>query len=302
MIIDNKRLAEIRESVGSDDFSNLLGATLNKRLLKAYNYSQGAYERYCDIVEVDDFKNQTIIELTDLEDLEKILEGEEYREWAFSESAQTYRVYKYGKRLTVPWEWIRNDDLKAINRVSWNMGRSSARTREKYACALLEGTTASATVTTALAEDTLEAAILELEGREDDTTGEKLGLNAAKLVVPTALQFTAARILKSATIIVAGATDVSKGDVNALAGRLELVIEPHLTSNADWYVVADPGDTPGIEMAFLKGYRSGPYFGKKKTDSEEELDFDSDGYVYKVRDCYGGARINANALLKVDVT
>lgn len=299
---NTKTLREIRESVGSDDFSTLLGATLNKRLGKAYNYTEAPWEKYADVVEVDDFKNQTIIDLTELGDIEKVTELDEYREWTFSESSQTYRVYKYGKRLTVPWEWIRNDDLRAINRVVTSMGRACRRTVDKFAVALLESASASATVTTALAEDTLEAAINELETKTDATTGESLGLVARRLVVPTALQFTAARILRSAERSFAGTTDVNQGTYNALNGRLELVIDPFLTSAVDWYVTCDPMDMPGIEVAFLKGYRSGPYFGKKKTDSSEEMDFDTDGYVYKMRHVFGGKLINEKPIVKVDVT
>lgn len=301
MINTKPTLRELRESVGSDDFSTLLGATMNKRLQKAYSFTTSPWERYCDVVEVDDFKNQTIIELTELADIEKVPELTEYTEWSFSESSQTYKVYKYGKRLTVPWEWIRNDDLKAINKVVTGMGRAVRRTIDKFAVSLLEAAPASTSVTTALAEDTLEAAITEFESRTDATTGEKLGLKARYLVIPTALQFTAARILKSNIMIVAGDTDVSKGAFNPLNGYLEPLVDPFLTSATDWYLMGDPADIPAIEMAFLKGYRNGPYFGKKKTDSSEELDFDTDGYVYKMRDVWGGKLIEANAVLKVDV-
>jgi hypothetical protein len=302
MMNNTKSLREIRESVGSDDFSTLLGATLNKRLQKAYNFRQGAWERYCDVVEVNDFKDQTIIELTELDDLEKILESGEYKQWTFSESSQTYRVYKYGKRLDVPWEWIRNDDLRSINKVTTSMGRAARRTVDKFAVTLLEGTTASTTVTGVLNEANLELAINELESRTDATTGELLGLIAAKLVIPTKLQFTADRILHSGLIIVGGNTDVSKGDKNALQNRLEPVVDPFLTSQTNWYVTCDPADVAGIEVAFLKGYRSGPYFGKKKTDSQEELDFDTDGYAYKMRHVFGGARVDSNAIVRVVVS
>lgn len=302
MITTRPTLRELRESVGSDDFSTLLGATMNKRLQKAYAFTSSPWERYCDVLEVDDFKNQTIIELTELADIEKVTELAGYKEWSFAESSQTYRVYKYGKRLTVPWEWIRNDDLNAINKVVNSMGRAVRRTIDKFAVALLEAAAASSTVTTALSEATLTAAITEFESRTDATTGEKLGLKAKYLVVPTALQFTAARILQSTITVAAGATNLLQGDFNPLKGYLEPLVDPFLTSAVDWYLLADPADMPAIEMAFLKGYRNGPYFGKKKTDSQEELDFDTDGYVYKMRDVWGGKLVEANAVLKVDVT
>lgn len=297
-----RNLQQMREEVGSDEFANLLGATMNKRLMKAYNWVLGAYNAYCDIVEVADFKNQTIIDLTDLDDLELVPEGAEYQEWSFDESTDTYRVYKRGKKLTVPWEWIQNDDLRAINRVVDNMGRAARRSVAKFAVGLLTATPASVTVTAALSSTTLPAAINELESRADTTSGEKLGLVARKLIVPTALQFTADQLVNSSLIVATGDTDAVIGNKNTLANRLEVVVDPFLTDENDWYVGTDPVEYPGIELAFLRGYRNGPAMLRKKTDSQEELDFDTESYVYKCRHVYGGKRINSNALVHVSVT
>ncbi|MEW6555083.1 MAG: Mu-like prophage major head subunit gpT family protein [Actinomycetota bacterium] len=295
-------LRDIREAVGSDDFANLLGSNMHKRLQKAYAGVPGEYAKYCDIIEVNDFKNQNIITLTEAGDLDKLLEGEEYREAKFDESASAYRVCKYGKQLTVPWEMVRNDDLAGVNRMVDSIGRAARRTVAKFATALLVGTTASSTVTSALAKASLEAAITEFITRVDATTGEPLGIEPKFLIVPPALKWTAMELINSTLIVVRGDTDAVFGNKNTLENALDPIIEPFLADTNDWYLAADPAVLPGIELAFLRGYRDTPAMLRKKTDSSEELDFDTDSYVYKVRHVFGGARINANALLKVSVT
>lgn len=295
------KLWQLRESLSSSDFTNLLGATMNKRLEKAYAFVSPVWQEYCDVVEVSDFKNQTIIDVSETTDLEKVLEGAEYTQWAFSESAQTWRVYKYGKRLDVPWEWVQNDDLRSINRMVDAMGRAAARTVHKFAVGLLTATAASTTVTTALASSTLEAAINELETRTDATSGERLGLKADLLIVPTNLQFTADQLINS-SLVIDGSGTALQGNKNTLANRLRVVIDPYLTDANDWFVAASPAQKAGIEVGFLTGYRNGPMVLKKKTDSSEEINFDDDVYAYKTRHVFGGARIDSNCFVKVSVT
>lgn len=295
-------LRDIREAVGSDAFANLLGSNMYKRLQKAYVGVPGEYNRYCDIIEVNDFKNQNVIALSEVVDLDKLLEGEEYREASFAEGVTTYRVFKYGKRLTVPWEMVKNDDLAAVNRMVDTYGRAARRTCAKFAASLLEGTPASSTVTTTLSKTSLEAAITEFMTRRDATSNDPLGVEPKFLIVPPALKWTAMELLNSSLIVATGTTDLIIGNKNVLENALDLIVEPFLTDANDWYLAADPAVLPGIELAFLRGYRDTPALLRKKTDSSEELDFDTDSYVYKVRHVFGGARVNPNALLKVSVT
>jgi hypothetical protein len=294
-------LRDIREAVGSEEFANLLGANIAKRLQAAYAGVPGEYNRYCSILEVSDFKSQTIIAISDADDLEKVLEGQQYKETSFAESTVSYRVYKYGKVLTVPWEMVKSDDMTGVNRMVDSMGRAARRTVAKFAASLLAGTSASTAVTSALSKSSLEAAITEFMTRKD-ANNNPLGVVPKYLVVPPALKWTALELLNSTMIVVAGSTDKVLGASNALQGVLEPVVDPFLTDTNDWFLVADPAELPGIEIAFLRGYRDAPAILRKKTDSTEELDFDTDSYVYKVRHVFGGARVNAKALLKVSVT
>lgn len=79
-----------------------------------------------------------------------------------------------------------------------------------------------------LTENTVSQALSMLARMKDDS-GNPLGLRGTHLLVPPELEV-AARKVVSATITTSGAT-------NVLAGRLEVVVSPYLTSPTRWYVI-----------------------------------------------------------------
>jgi hypothetical protein len=73
---------------------------------------------------------------------------------------------------------------------------------------------------------------------------------------------------------------VQVSDVNVFS-RLQLVVEPRLTSATRWYVVADAGD---LEHCYLSG-SPGP-------QTESQIGFDVDGVRTKIRLDFGGGFVD----------
>ena len=85
-----------------------------------------------------------------------------------------------------------------------------------------------------LSETSLEQAIIDIEDTVDDN-GLLVGLKAKYLVVPTELQFEAARILKS--IYRPFSAD---NEINALVGKgLEIIVWPFLTDADAWFLLCE---------------------------------------------------------------
>lgn len=301
-------IRSLREAMARDDFPLLLQDSMNKVLLNAYRGVQSTWRQWTKPGDVPDFRLQHRIKMSEAEDLLLVAELDEYKGSTLSEADNTYRVYKYGRKFGVSWETLINDDLQAIKDQPARFGRAAARNIATFAVGLLEGTSASSTVTDALSEDSLPAAIIEFMERTD-SLGNLIGARPEFLIVPPALEFTARRLLESTTVVVAGSTDTAIGNKNVLEGIQTLCVEPFLSSSADWYLASSPNDIAGIEMGFLRGHKE-PEIARKRGDWEPlqspyefpESSFDNDSIEYRVRYVYGGARIDTNGLLRVHPT
>ena len=97
----------------------------------------------------------------------------------------------------------------------------------------------------ALSQATLSTARTAMR-RQRGINGDLLAVEPWALLVPPELDTAAQRLL---TEISATKTD----DANPFGGRLELIVEPALTSATAWYVIADPGRFDGLAHAYLQG-------------------------------------------------
>lgn len=79
-----------------------------------------------------------------------------------------------------------------------------------------------------------------------DKQGARLAVEPWALVVHPARETIAQQLLAQID-----ATSVS--DVNPFGGKLELIVEPGLTNDKGWYLVANPADYEGLAVATLEG-------------------------------------------------
>ena len=79
-----------------------------------------------------------------------------------------------------------------------------------------------------------------------DKQAARLAIEPWALVVHPAQETTAQQLIADLA-----ANQVSS--VNPFSGKLELIVEPGLTSTTGWYLVADPADYEGLAIATLEG-------------------------------------------------
>ncbi len=304
---------KLREAGSASDFPYILGDSLHKELLTAAAAVASTWRKWCKIQpNITDFKENKRIKISETDELLEVAPGHPAKESSFDESQVSYIIKKFERVFGIPWELLINDDIGAIQQRPQAMGRAAGITLAKFAVALLMSTSASATVTAALAEATLATAMTEFKTRTDTRTGNRLTLVPKYLIVPPELEVTGKRILNSTQLISVGggstiAVQGGFNPVNAQETKLELCVEPLLSDATDWYLAAEPTVTPAIEIGFFRGQQEPRIFveasGIQGNDNPFERGSFYNGSInYKAQHIFGGAIIDSNGLLKVQVS
>jgi len=136
----------------------------------------------------------------------------------------------------------------------------------------LSGTQSNILSTAAdLNETSLEQALIDIAATKDER-GLKVAAKARKLVIPSALQFTAERLLKSQ-----GRVGTADNDINALKNMGMVpegyVVNHYLSDTDAWFLITDvPNGLKHFDRAPLK--------------TSMEGDFDTGNVRYKARERY----------------
>lgn len=178
----------------------------------------------------------------------------------------THTTYSLGFRITL--EMMEDGDaMKNAKRFTEQLKLSAVRTREVISAAVLNnaftsgytqaggdgsilcvsshaarsGTQSNVLATAAdLSEASLEQALIDIRNTKNDR-GDRINVQAVKLVVPAALEFEAHRILNSPLRVT-----TADNDLNAVKtlGKVSggIVVNPYLTDSDAWFLVTDAPD------------------------------------------------------------
>ena len=136
----------------------------------------------------------------------------------------------------------------------------------------LAGTFSNELATAAdLNETSLEQALIDIAAMTDER-GLKIAARGMKLVIPSALQFTAERLLKSK-----GRTQTADNDINAINNMGAIpegyVVNHYLTDTSKWFIKTDVPN--GLK-----------HFTRAPLKTSMEGDFDTGNVRYKARERY----------------
>lgn len=304
---------ELRESGSTSDFPNILGNLMYRSLIDWARTVPDVWRSYTAIGDATDFRPLTRIVGNEAEDLIQVLEDGSYVDSKLGDAKYQVQLNTYGRGFSINRNVIINDDLGYIKQQPKRFGRSAARSIANFcAVTLLEGNgvafdgvalfhTTHANLGTgagsALSAANLQNAITALS--RQTVLGVFQAVSAKWLVVPPALQWTARQILNSAIIVAsggdtAGGVVTQLGNANTLSGALGIVIDPFLTSTTAYYVLADPSDTPILDVIFLNGKQTPDLLIEKPTymnlaGGDDPYEYEFETLKYKVRYDYGGA-------------
>ncbi|HEX6771737.1 MAG TPA: Mu-like prophage major head subunit gpT family protein, partial [Acidobacteriaceae bacterium] len=285
-------------------FSYLLGTSMNKRLLKDYQAWSAEWQKFCTIVPIKDFKQQTRVRLGAFGSLATVAEDTAYSTISLTDTAATYVPAKRGNLVTVSRETIINDDLMAIKQIPTKLAVAAAYTLAEFVYAFLSSNAniydGSALFTSGSPHNNLGSSALSTASMQTGVTamreqtnfaGKRIGLRPRYLVVPPELEFTAMVVTKSA-----GVPGSSNNDINPMLGYVTPLVSPQLSSSTQWFFVADPAVVDTIEVGFVGGQvnpamfiQDMPLYG---------LNFTNDVISYKVRQEYGGCVVDYRGLYR----
>jgi hypothetical protein len=299
----------LKEANSSSDFPNLLADVMYKVLLDKFKGLNSPWKQYTMQSDLADFKTHNRVIVSEAPDLLEVESEGKYEDSTLTDYSYGIALQTFGRTFTVGRRTIINDDLNALRKQPERFGRSAARTLVKRIVNAIEGDgntydskslfhldhanyTAVTLANTQAGAEAVAAAMSKIEKATDPATGEKMGLLAKYLLVPTDLKFIAQQLVRSSQIWPATASGGSP--VNPI-GSLEVLVEPWLTSASGWYVMADPNDCPVVEVGFLGG-KDTPDLLMKRADTinlaggEDEWGYEFDDIFYKVRYDYAVAR------------
>lgn len=224
---------------------------------------------------VKDFKAITTYSLTGDFTYTEIPAGGKIDNSAPGELSYSNQAKSYGRMGGIDRRDIMNDDLGALTQYQFRIGRGGAlKLNDVFWTAFLdnssffatgnanylEGATAGTNDTRMNIEGLTRAEVLFLD--QTDPDGKPMGAVPKLLLVPNALNATAAALMNSTEI--RDTTASTKYPVsNPHAGKFTVVRSTYLSNSsftgysaAAWYLLADPMDVPVIEVAFLNGAES----------------------------------------------
>lgn len=302
-------------------FANLLLDAANKTLLAGYEEAPYTWEVWArNAGTTPDFKTLNRIRFSEMGSPVVVPEKMEYPEASMSDSKESYTIEKYGSMFTVGWETVVNDDLDSISRIPAMQGAACRRRQNQAVYAVLTANAtmadtgalfnATAQTTTgghanlttgagAPTVATLNAAFLSMMTKKGLNSAVTLNIQPAYLIVPAALSATALQLLGSIADPAAGGSAAGNANTKNIYGPnadrpLKVVVDPVLDGNSAtaWYLAASNSQVDTVEITFLEGEQS-PVL-------ENEWDFDSDVYKYKVRQTFGVAAIDYRGLYRHD--
>jgi len=300
---------------GTVTFSNVLGTSMNRRLIRQYQRQNMWWEPFTTIVPLSDLKQQDRNRLESLGSLsERTTGGAEYAELTWAEFVHTYTPTEYGNLVPIAQRAIVDDDLRSLVRVSDEMGRSSGITLNEYVSNLFTqnsglgptfqdvdqaGNTESGSetlfkgsttaehnneITSALNRTSFNDAATRIRSMLDKST-KRIGLEEKFLLVPVDLRETGLQIERSNMV-----PDSANRAVNVYAGTFETIVVPQFTDVNNWYLMASPDQLDMLEMGFLNGRREPELF--VQNDPTAGMNFTHDVVAYKIRHRYGGGWID----------
>lgn len=315
---DLRARAEVMETLTTSDFPILLGAAYGRELVQEYQARPAVWQQYASRRTVPDFKNHRLVEILGGRGvLDKVKEASEYKARSVTEGERSFSVEKYGNRIPLTWEMLKNDELDAFRNLPERLSIAARETEDVAVAKSLFNTAGNglntqffrtqngnAPANVPLTSENLEAALSSIRQRVD-SDNRPVVVTSAILMVSPALEMTARRILEASEIRIVDGNTTSI-QTNYLRGIVNLVVNPWLSlaapgfakRDSTWFLLPATADPrPAVVAGFLRGEEQpdlrvrndqGTSVGGGAL-SPEDGSFDDDTVQYRVRHVIGGA-------------
>jgi len=283
---------EFREAVSSTTFSNILGDSITRALIRDY----GALEAYqdwrwlCDVVPVTDFRSQERTRMGGYGNLPAVAQNGPYDALTTpTDEKATYSVTKRGGTETISLEAIANDDVGALRRIPMSLAVAAGRTLYEFVynflatnptiydtVALFHATHANLG-TAALSEASFAAARLAMKKQAEKDSAKRLGITLRHLAIPAELEETAFDLF---------VRDTNNDETFVQSRKPTVHVVDYWTDTNNWFATADNAQVPLLELGFFGGEEPALFVQDNPTQGSL---FSNDQIKYKIRHIYSGA-------------
>ena len=299
--LNNGNLGEavsaIKASFSTVNLPGILSNAINKRIKAGWDYAEDSWRKIADITSVSDYKQFATYVLNSKGDYEEVANGGTIPTGELAETGYTNQLKRYGLMFSIDEMDIINDDMGAINQRAFQFGRKASLKLNKVFWTLFQADTdffkaANNNVITgagALSAESL-AKLVKAFRKQTDVNGDILGYEPSILLVPAALEVEAQKLYDDAEI---RDTTASKQYLTGNPWRSKFlpVASAYLTSDDDYYLLADPTIAATMQVAFLNGQQA-PVVESNPTN------FDTFGISYRGKFSFGVAFMDTKAGIK----
>ena len=299
--LNNGNLGEavsaIKASFSTVNLPGILSNAINKRIKAGWDYAEDSWRKIADITSVSDYKQFSTYVLNSKGDYEEVANGGTIPTGELAETGYSNQLKRYGLMFSIDEMDIINDDLNAINQRAFQFGRKASLKLNKVFWTLFQADTdffksANNNVVAsagALNADSL-AKLVKAFRKQTDVNGDILGYEPRILLVPAALEVEAQKLYDDAEI---RDTTASKSYLTGNPWRSKFlpVASAYLTSDDDYYLLADPTIAATMQVAFLNGQQA-PVVESNPTN------FDTFGISYRGKFSFGVTFMDTKAGIK----
>lgn len=263
---DNSTIAAAFSTVS---LPGILSNVANKKLLQAFTAQPIIATKLCRAGDLADFKESERYRLTDVGNLELVVDGGEIKHGGVTEDKATNKLETYGKMFVLTRQMIYNDDLNAFLTIPEAMGQRAARKIDQLFHARLlanptftdgkalfsadHGNYITGTASALGLESLKKARTKFLKAKDSD--GQPINVLPKFLFVPSTLDSLANELVVSPTVV-GGSTVTPAFNVLSKYG-LEVISSPYLDASSEtgWYLFGDPAQIDTFEIGYLQGRR-----------------------------------------------
>ena len=282
--------------ISSSDLPLILGNTIGRRLRDEYTEMAPTWQQFCSRATAPNFKEMTVVGLTDSTEFKDIPEHGEYERGSVGDNSESYKVNKSGVIIAFTWEMMIDDDLSALDRVP---RRIAASAREKEAKtvynillnnpnmgdgkALFHADHGNLATTAAVPNESSLTAAVEAFYAQTSASGRAINVKPRFLVHGGKNLVTVKKMLSFDMLA------NTSGNINVFKGEFVPVVDTHITDKR-WFLISDPAMIDTIEYAYLDG--------EEGLFTEMRNGFEVDGLEIKARMVFGAKAIDWRGMYK----
>ena len=289
-----------RRAVSPDSqFTSILDNTVKKSMATAYKAAEPTYDKWCGKGSNSDFKEAAHYQLSEGGDLIQLSQSGEIKFDEMTDNKVTKKVLTYARGFGFTRQALINDDLSVLTKVPAAYVRAAMRGRNKLVYKLLGSNAAiydgkalfhadhkNKGTAGALSTQTLSELIKLMRKQKNIRGKETLNIKPEFLIVPAALEATAAQLLVSTADPAAN----NSGVANIYRNSMNLIVDAELDdySEIQYYVAANPADIDTIEVTYLNG--------NEQPILESQVGFDFVGIKWRILDDFGVTALDYRGL------